>query len=88
MCTTTDVATAAARCSHPSPTNNASPSEPPDRLEHLSATLHDLGGSPHSSYKEELITTRPWPTLARLRVAVFDYIEGWYNTRRVAPGLL
>jgi transposase InsO family protein len=36
-----------------------------------------------ATFKEELITTRPWPTLARLRVAVFDYIEGWYNTRRV-----
>jgi transposase InsO family protein len=36
-----------------------------------------------ATFKQELIGTRPWPTLAGLRVAVFDYIEGWYNTRRV-----
>lgn len=36
-----------------------------------------------ASIKAELIDTRPWPTLAGLRRAVFDYIEGWYNVRRL-----
>jgi transposase InsO family protein len=36
-----------------------------------------------ATFKEELIATRPWPTLAGLRIALFDYIEGWYNTRRL-----
>ncbi|MCL6095479.1 MAG: IS3 family transposase, partial [Actinobacteria bacterium] len=31
--------------------------------------------------KEELIDTRSWPTREILRSAVFDYIEGCYNTR-------
>jgi putative transposase len=35
-----------------------------------------------ATIKRELIETRPWPTRAGLRRAVFDYIEGWYNTRR------
>jgi putative transposase len=35
-----------------------------------------------SSFKNELIETRPWPTIAGLHRAVFDYIEGWYNVRR------
>ena len=36
-----------------------------------------------ATIKGELIDSRPWPTRAGLRVAVFDYIEGWYNTRRL-----
>ncbi|MDQ3898228.1 MAG: IS3 family transposase [Actinomycetota bacterium] len=40
-----------------------------------------------ASFKGELIDTRPWPTLAGLRPAVFDYIEGWYNTRRLHSSL-
>ena len=35
-----------------------------------------------ATIKRELIDTRPWPTRAGLERAVFDYIEGWYNTRR------
>ena len=35
-----------------------------------------------ATIKRELIETRPWPTRAGLERAVFDYIEGWYNTRR------
>ena len=35
-----------------------------------------------ATIKTELIDTRPWPTHSGLRRAVFDYIEGWYNTRR------
>ena len=33
--------------------------------------------------KRELIDTRAWPTRAGLRRAIFEYIEGWYNTRRL-----
>lgn len=40
-----------------------------------------------ATFKAELIDTRPWPTLAALRPAVFDYIEGWYNTRRLHSSL-
>ena len=36
-----------------------------------------------ATIKRELIDTRAWPTRAGLRRAVFDYIEGWYNTRRL-----
>jgi transposase InsO family protein len=35
-----------------------------------------------ATIKRELIETRPWPTRVGLERAVFDYIEGWYNTRR------
>jgi putative transposase len=40
-----------------------------------------------ATIKRELIDTRPWPTRAGLRRAVFDYIEGWYNTRRLHSSL-
>lgn len=40
-----------------------------------------------ATLKNELIYTRPWPTLAALRPAVFEYIEGWYNTRRLHSSL-
>jgi transposase InsO family protein len=36
-----------------------------------------------ATIKRELIDTRAWPTRAGLRRAVFDYIEGWYNVRRL-----
>jgi transposase InsO family protein len=35
-----------------------------------------------ATIKRELIETRPWPTRAGFERAVFNYIEGWYNTRR------
>jgi len=40
-----------------------------------------------ATIKRELIDTRPWPTHAGLHRAVFDYIEGWYNTRRLHSAL-
>jgi len=40
-----------------------------------------------ASIKRELIDRRPWPTIAGLRRAVFDWIEGWYNTRRLHSSL-
>jgi transposase InsO family protein len=36
-----------------------------------------------ATIKRELIDPRTWPTRAGLRRAVFEYIEGWYNTRRL-----
>jgi hypothetical protein len=36
----------------------------------------------HASIKNERIYRRSWPTRAAARVAVFEYIEGWYNPRR------
>jgi transposase InsO family protein len=34
-----------------------------------------------ATLKRELVHRRTWPTRAGLRQALFDYIEGWYNTR-------
>jgi transposase InsO family protein len=36
-----------------------------------------------ATIKRELIDTRTWPTRAGLHRHVFEYIEGWYNTRRL-----
>ena len=40
-----------------------------------------------ATIKRELIDTRAWPTRTGLRAAVFEYIEGWYNTRRLHSSL-
>jgi putative transposase len=40
-----------------------------------------------ATIKRELIDRRGWPTIAGLRRAVFDWIEGWYNTRRLHSSL-
>jgi transposase InsO family protein len=40
-----------------------------------------------ASIKRELIDRRPWPTIAALHRAVFDWVEGWYNTRRLHSSL-
>jgi transposase InsO family protein len=40
-----------------------------------------------ATIKRELIDTRAWPTRMQLQTAVFDYIEGWYNTRRLHSSL-
>jgi putative transposase len=40
-----------------------------------------------ATIKRELIDTRAWPTRGGLRRAIFDYIEGWYNTRRLHSSL-
>jgi len=37
--------------------------------------------------KTELIHRRPWPTRAAARRAVFEYIEVFYNRRRLHSGL-
>ena len=36
-----------------------------------------------ATIKRELIDARAWPTRTGLRRAIFEYIEGWYNTRRL-----
>jgi len=36
----------------------------------------------HATLKRELVHRRPWPTRAELQTAVFEYIEGFYNTTR------
>jgi transposase InsO family protein len=36
-----------------------------------------------ATVKRELIDRRSWPTRAGLRRALFEYVEGWYNTRRL-----
>jgi len=40
-----------------------------------------------ATIKRELIDGRTWPAREGLRRAVFDYIEGWYNTRRLHRSL-
>ncbi|WP_433304482.1 integrase core domain-containing protein [Actinoplanes sp. CA-030573] len=35
-----------------------------------------------ASIKTELIHRQAWPTPTAARQAIFEYIEGWYNTRR------
>ncbi|MFB9449702.1 IS3 family transposase [Dactylosporangium vinaceum] len=35
-----------------------------------------------ATIKTELIHRRAWPTRAAAKQAIFEYIEGWYNTRR------
>ena len=40
-----------------------------------------------ATIKRELIDRQSWPTISGLRRAVFGYIEGWYNTRRLHSSL-
>jgi len=40
-----------------------------------------------ATIKRELIDTRAWPTRVGLRREIFDYIEGWYNVRRLHSSL-
>ncbi|MFV2013557.1 MULTISPECIES: IS3 family transposase [unclassified Micromonospora] len=35
-----------------------------------------------ATIKTELLDRRAWPTRAAARAAIFEWIEGWYNTRR------
>jgi transposase InsO family protein len=35
-----------------------------------------------STIKTELLHRQPWPTRTAARQAIFEYVEGWYNTRR------
>ena len=40
-----------------------------------------------ATIKRELIDRRSWRTRTELRAAIFNYIEGWYNTRRLHSSL-
>jgi transposase InsO family protein len=40
-----------------------------------------------ATLKRELIDRQSWPTRAGLQRAIFSYIEGWYNTRRLHSSL-
>jgi transposase InsO family protein len=42
-----------------------------------------LAESFFATIKRELISTRAWPTRAGVRTAIFDWVEGWYNLRRL-----
>ena len=46
-----------------------------------------LSESWFSAYKTELIHTRSWATKASVRRATFEYIESWYNLRRLHSSL-
>jgi transposase InsO family protein len=46
-----------------------------------------LSESWFSAYKIELIDTRSWATRASVRRATFEYIESWYNLRRLHSSL-
>ena len=35
-----------------------------------------------ATIKTELLDRKPWPTRARAHQAIFEWVEGWYNTRR------
>lgn len=41
-----------------------------------------VGESFFATIKTELLEDGVWPTLASASKAIFEYIEGWYNTRR------
>jgi transposase InsO family protein len=40
-----------------------------------------------ATLKRELINTRTWPTRAAAHRAIFEYIESWYNLRRLHSAL-
>ncbi|WP_437437859.1 transposase [Streptomyces olivoreticuli] len=46
-----------------------------------------LAESFFATIKRELLGSRPWPSRALARTAVFDFIEGWYNSRRLHSSL-
>lgn len=40
-----------------------------------------------ATIKAELNHRRSWPTRSAVHTAIFEYIEGWYNTRRLHSSL-
>jgi len=40
-----------------------------------------------ATIKTELLDRQPWPTKTKAHKAIFEYIEGWYNTRRLHSSL-
>lgn len=57
------------------------PRQPSDRLAPRSRLL-PVVESFFATVKTELIHRRAWPTREAATSALFNYIEGWYNTRR------
>lgn len=53
----------------------------------MTARANAVAESFFATIKRELITTRTWRSVTELRRAVFNYIEGWYNTRRLHSSL-
>jgi putative transposase len=46
-----------------------------------------LAESFFATLKNELIGDRPWASRAEARSAIFEWIEGWYNIRRLHSSL-
>ncbi|WP_433446197.1 IS3 family transposase (plasmid) [Streptomyces sp. CA-142005] len=46
-----------------------------------------LAESFFATLKRELINDRPWPSRTAARSAIFEWIEGWYNIRRLHSSL-
>ena len=40
-----------------------------------------------ATIKTEMLDREPWPTKAKTHKAIFEWIEGWYNTRRLHSSL-
>lgn len=40
-----------------------------------------------ATIKTELLDRQPWPTRTMAHKAIFEYIEGWFNTRRLHSSL-
>ncbi|GAA3367134.1 hypothetical protein GCM10020367_68680 [Streptomyces sannanensis] len=46
-----------------------------------------LAESFFATLKRELLGDRPWPSRATARTAIFEWIESWYNIRRLHSSL-
>ncbi|MGF1426124.1 IS3 family transposase [Kitasatospora sp. LaBMicrA B282] len=46
-----------------------------------------LAESFFATLKRELLGHRPWPSRAAARTAIFEWVEGWYNIRRLHSSL-
>uniref|UniRef100_UPI0022B8FD4B integrase core domain-containing protein n=1 Tax=Streptomyces sp. RPT161 TaxID=3015993 RepID=UPI0022B8FD4B len=46
-----------------------------------------LAESFFATLKSELPCDRPWPSRALARAAIFEFVEGWYNLRRLHSSL-
>ncbi len=48
----------------------------------MNAYDNALAESFMSTLKTEVVDRRSWPTRQAARMAIYEYIEGWYNPRR------
>ncbi|QFZ24247.1 hypothetical protein EKG83_14710 [Saccharothrix syringae] len=67
------------RCAAPPPTWH----RPLDNYRSVNAVAQSF----FATIKTELLDRRPWPTRTSAHKAIFEYIEGWYNTRRLHSSL-